>query len=143
MCAIDGADSEGTPLGTEARRAKKAHKCEDCFRVIAPGETYHVSKWAIGGRVEQMKMCEHCHVAADWLSTNCDGFLWGGVWDDIYEHIEEYRGVYPAVVRDLKRLHTQYVHHWKFKRGPRAGSMLPIPKIPCFPSQNAPKDDRG
>ena len=139
MCAIDYADGEGTPLGTEARKAKKVHKCQDCFRAIAPGETYHVSKWAIDGRIEQMKMCAHCHIAADWLYENCDGFLWGGVWDDIYEHIEEYAGVYPRVVRGLKRLHVQARHRWEFRRGPRVGALLPIPKLPGFPATSGDK----
>ena len=134
MCAVDYADGEGTPLGAEERKAKKAHRCGDCFRTIAPGETYHVSKWATEGRIEQAKMCAHCHIAADWLDKNCNGVLWGGIWDDIYEHVEEYAGVYPRVVRGLKRLHVGARRHWAFRRGPRIGALRPLPKLPCFPN---------
>jgi len=41
MCMIDAADGLGNRCQREARRrARKAHKCGECSRVIAPGETY-------------------------------------------------------------------------------------------------------
>ena len=134
MCMVDYADEDGgTSLGDETRKAKKAHRCDDCFRDISPGETYRIGKWASGGSVSTFKMCSHCRVAAEWLQGNCGGYLWGGILEDISEHVEEYRGVYPGVARDLKRLHVQACHHWEFKRGPRAGALLPLPKMPGFP----------
>jgi hypothetical protein len=135
MCMADYADNEGgVSLGSETRKARKIHRCNDCSRNIAIGEAYHVGKWACDGTVETFRMCAHCRVAADWLTENCGGYLWGGILEDISEHVEEYRGVYPDVTRDLKRLHVQACHHWRFRRGPCSGSLLPIPKMPRFPA---------
>lgn len=134
MCMVDGCDFEGTFLGVESSRARKVHKCEECWREIQPGETYTIATWATDDRIERMKMCAHCEVASKWLSDNCGGFVYGGIWEDIEEHIQEYRGVYPEVTRDLKRLAVWGEHDWRVKRGPRAGVMLPIPKLPRFPA---------
>jgi hypothetical protein len=134
MCMADYADNEGgVSLGSETRKARKRHRCEDCFRHIEPGEMYRVCTWACDGSIQTFRMCSHCSVAAHWLQENCGGFLWGGILEDIHEHVEEYRGVYPAVVRDLKRLHVQGSHHWRFRRGPRVGKLLPVPTLPRFP----------
>jgi hypothetical protein len=114
----DGADFEGTFLGESTRKARKVHKCEECWREIQPGEQYRIATWVNDGRVDSMKMCAHCRVASKWLSDNCGGFVYGGVWEDIEEHIEEYRDVYPEVTRDLKRLAVWEQHGWRVKRGP-------------------------
>jgi hypothetical protein len=137
MCMVDGCDLEGTFLGSKMRRARVQHTCQDCGRKIEAGEQYMTARWAMEGTVETMKMCLHCDVAAEWLRDNCGGFVYGGVWEDIDEHVYEYRGVYPEVARDLKRLAVWADHDWRVKYGPRAGSMLPVPKTPRFPS------DRG
>lgn len=134
MCMVDGYDFEGTFLGEETRKARKEHRCEECYRKIQPGEEYRVAKWVNEGRVESMKMCAHCRVASKWLSDNCGGFVYGGIWEDIEEHIDEYRGVYPEVTRDLKRLAVWGKNDWRVKYGPRAGALLPVPPLPRFPA---------
>jgi hypothetical protein len=134
MCMADSCDFEGTHLGTAKHVARKDHRCGDCGRIIGKGESYMVGSWASEGRIERMKMCAHCRVVADWLEANCGGYVWGGLIEDLREHIEEYAGVYPPVVLDLKRIDVMADHDWRFKRGPRAGQLLPVPKMPRFPA---------
>lgn len=129
MCMVDDAD-RSTSLGELYPRARKPHKCEECRRTIEPGEVYSLSKTLFDGRVHAYKTCSHCVVARDWLSANCGGWIYGGVWEDIEEHIHEYRGVYPSIARQLKRLAVWESHDWKVARGPRAGQRLPVPTMP-------------
>ena len=129
MCMADDAD-RSTLLRELHPRARKAHRCGECGRTIEPGEKYTLSKTLFEGRVEGYKTCDHCAVARDWLGANCGGWLYGGVWADIEEHIHEYRGVYPNVARQLKRLAVWESHDWKIVRGPRTGQRLPVPTMP-------------
>ena len=129
MCMADDAD-RSTPLGELYPRARKAHQCGECFRTIEPGEKYIVHKTLFEGSVSSQKLCSHCDVAREWLGDNCGGWLYGGVWEDIDDHVDEYRGVYPKVAKALKRLSVWAAHDWRVVRGPRAGALLPVPALP-------------
>jgi hypothetical protein len=129
MCMADDAD-RSTPLGELYPRARKPHRCGECFRTIEPGERYTIHKTLFDGRVDVYKLCAHCDVARAWLGDNCGGWLYGGVWEDIDEHVEEYRSVYPKVALALKRLSVHAEHNWRIVRGPKAGTLLPVPAMP-------------
>lgn len=131
MCMADYADGDGGQLISEGKRkARKAHQCGECFRTIEPGEAYEFSTYAHEGSMTTYKVCVHCAVAMAWLGDNCGGWLWGGIWEDIQEHVDEYRSVYPIVARQLKRLSVWADHDWKVHRGPRKGARLPVPAMP-------------
>ena len=122
MCMIDAADGLGNRCQREARRrARKAHKCGECSRVIAPGETYvDASGIDCDGNAWTHKVCAHCDVVTVWLAENCGGWLMQGVLDDIREHVEEYRRM------DLARLVVGMQRDWKRFHG----GLMPVPKLP-------------
>jgi hypothetical protein len=69
----------------ERRRARKTHKCDECWREIVAGETYeHVrGKW--DGYMSTFKTCGDCLSIRD--SFFCEGFMYGGLWEDLHEHL--------------------------------------------------------
>lgn len=130
MCMIDYADGCNEFSSTTAHRARKQHKCDECRRFIEPGETYTYHSWKFDGDFSTSKTCQHCQVACDWLSTNCGGYLVLGVYEDIQEHVSEYRGDAVCVPR-LKRLELGMQRKWQIRRGPRKGQLMPIPQQPA------------
>jgi hypothetical protein len=68
--------------------ARKAHRCTECGRDIAPGERYenHVVKQE--GCVDTYKTCRHCMAARKWLVRVCRGYVMGMVLEDLAEHID-------------------------------------------------------
>ena len=40
MCRVDFGDGMVTPLTERSRKARKTHRCNECYRDIQPGETY-------------------------------------------------------------------------------------------------------
>jgi len=119
------------PLSEGQRKARKPHKCFECGRVITIAETYMFATYIDQSRAKTYKTCAHCHVAMQWLGDNCGGWIYGHVWQDIDEHVEEYRGVYPKVARALKRLCVWQAHDWRIVYGPGAGQMVRVPAMPA------------
>lgn len=71
---------------TEYPRARKAHNCEECGRTIQPGERYRRTIQKFEGTVSAWKTCAHCEAAASYLVEHCNGYLVGGVREDLEEH---------------------------------------------------------
>lgn len=85
MCMVDQGD--GPSFWTETQfRARKVHRCCECYRDIKAGEQYWKSFGVNDGTASSDKMCEHCRVPAQWLSKSCGGFLYSMVEEDIREH---------------------------------------------------------
>ena len=70
--------------------AKKIHKCSECHREIKVGEKYFrdSGKWDDG--FFTFKMCSPCREIID--SFFCEGFAYGNMTADLYEHIQEVDG---------------------------------------------------
>ena len=86
MCMID--DCEPWEFHNEGRRrAAKEHRCGECRRTIAPGETYEYGSGKCDGYFSQWKTCLHCLEASRWLSAACNGYLIGAVDEDLRHHI--------------------------------------------------------
>lgn len=129
MCMID--DCERNEFSSSVKRkARKEHRCDECRRTIQPGETYELNVGMYDGMFNTNKVCAHCLIATAWLAKNCGGYVTDAVLEDIREHIEEYRGVYNHAVGPLKRIEIGMGRGWRVKRGPRAGQMMAIPKLP-------------
>lgn len=79
MCMLDNGDGMVTMLSQAEPVARKAHKCKECGREIAPGERYHVDRFIWEGELNTHKVCAHCMVAREWLSDECGGWLFGVV----------------------------------------------------------------
>lgn len=127
MCMIEGCDERAHVWEESQQKARKEHKCGECRRVIAVGETYW-RVWAISSDGPFTgKWCEHCNVAKEWLWKECGGSLLSGVREDIAEHLDEYRG---QKLRRLKVLDIGMRRQWRIRRGPRIGALMPLPQLP-------------
>lgn len=122
MCRIDDCDGRVEILQSADRKARKEHRCGECGRLIAIGETYHYEFGKMEGRTDTYITCAHCMVARGWLTKNCGGFVYEQVIDETKEHGEEY----PALAIPLYRVVVGAKHKWQ-KFG---GGMMPVPKMP-------------
>jgi len=86
---IDTGDGTWQYYNTGIRTAKKVHRCGECYREIQPKEKYHWHSGLWEGRWGTAKICQHCTVAAEWLQTECGGFLFTMVDEDLREHFYE------------------------------------------------------
>lgn len=100
MCMLDLIDG-GTYFGHRTRKARKQHQCGDCSKPIMAGEQYALGSGVDDGRVWVAKQCARCRLAARWLVKHCRGFLWGGVWEDIEEHIKAFDDLHAEQQDDL------------------------------------------
>lgn len=131
MCMIDGADGCNTFSSEHKHVARKAHKCSECGRPIAAGETYWRLSALFEGDFTETKMCAHCRVGADWLVENCGGFMTHGVHEDLREHVEEYGYTKAKAIPGVARIVVGMKRDWITKRGPRAGQLMPLPRLPA------------
>jgi hypothetical protein len=103
------------------QKARKAHKCLECRRVIEVGETYRRYFGVYEGSGFSGKICQHCEVPAAWLSENCGGYMFEAILEDFTEHVNEYQRM------DIARVAVMARNKW---RSPRRGVLLPVPKLP-------------
>lgn len=104
-------------LDETSPRARKEHKCQLCFRVIEPGETYRRQACVDGGAAYTFKACEHCDAYVpliDLLGQMADP--WDGY---TCEDLIEYE---PQDVTEA-RWRAQYRRKWRR----RDGALYPIP----------------
>ena len=123
MCMYDDGECRAEFYSATERKARKSHKCAECGRVIAPGETYQwvAAKW--DGQIDTIKTCAHCVIAQKWLTKECGGFLHHAVIEDLREHIDE-SGVRHYGFA-LGRLAVNAQNDWR-----RKGALVPVPTIP-------------
>lgn len=112
MCMIDYAEriqvlSERTPI------ARREHKCGECHRTIAVGEKYENVFGKLGGDNCRYKTCRHCLTARQWLSDQCDGWVYTGVEEDLREHFHEER----EMDWKLARLIVNMGRQWRTLKG--------------------------
>lgn len=118
MCMIDDGDGCVTVLRESNVKARKRHKCGECFRQIGVGEVYLLEATVFDALFSTHKTCSHCLVARRWLLKNCSGFIYGDIKEDIREHCGEgYGGFW------LGRIAVGM--SWKWRR--KNGSLLPVP----------------
>ena len=75
-------DWDGETLFYGWRTARIEHECEECRRIIEPGERYLLQQDALDGTVTQMKMCRHCRgvISLYGRLTGCpQNWYWGSV----------------------------------------------------------------
>ena len=88
---VETGDCEPDFYNDTRRRARKVHQCEECGREIAAGEEYEfvTGKW--DGSISVYKTCADCLSIRD--SFFCDGWLHGGMWEALDEHLCDIGGV--------------------------------------------------
>lgn len=88
MCMVDYADASTTFHNAETHQARKPHSCGECGRTIEVGETYE-KVFGVADAPFTAKTCAHCVAARHWLGIECHGWIYGGVFEDLTEHLEE------------------------------------------------------
>ena len=121
MCRVEGAEIPQV-YHEETRKARKEHRCAECGRTIAVTETYRSHFYVQDGIANMSKTCAHCCVAADWLVTNCGGYIFEEVIEEIKEHADEY----PMLAMPLLRLVVGARRKW-ITRDDRP---MPLPPAP-------------
>lgn len=119
MCMIESADDVLLVLKERDVKAVKPHKCVECGRQIQAGETYHSEAGVLDGDFQTYKTCLHCMVARDWLISECGGFLYQSVREDLEEHAKECFDV------KLNRLIVGMRRKWRRFYG---DGLLPLPR---------------
>jgi RNase P subunit RPR2 len=88
----------------EIRKARKAHKCDECTGMIAPGEKYeHVrGKWE--GYVDTFNTCEACVDIRTWVKNSVPCLCWahGNMLEGLREAVEEAHYRAPAETVGLR-----------------------------------------
>lgn len=121
MCRVD--DCERVEILQNAdRKARKRHKCSECYRPILAGETYHYECGICEGSFDTYRTCSHCMVARGWLAENCGGWVYTQVLEEIEEHAEEY----PKIAFGLNRIIVGAKRKWQSF----GGGLMAIPKMP-------------
>ena len=129
MCMWDGDGDSPSIYRASTRRSRKERKCEECRRTIAVGERYHYAFMVYETYPSGFYTCEHCSVAMDWLIENCGGFAHGGVWEDLEEHISEYRTQAPLVTYELAKLKVAWRRQWRRFDGLGLMRVPPVPPV--------------
>lgn len=111
MCMADGGWDGPDHSAAAKIKARKVHRCGECHREIARGETYERAVTFYDGTASTYKTCSHCLVMADWLSENCDGYIFGSVIEDFGEHATEYNR------EDIGALAAMARRDWKNTEG--------------------------
>lgn len=89
MCMLDLGDGWKV-FSSVTRKARKTHRCAECRRDVAPGETYEYASglpWGSGSWTTY-HTCEQCVQATLWLRKYCDGYLFEMVAEDLREHVD-------------------------------------------------------
>jgi hypothetical protein len=104
--------------------AKKTHECFECHRNIETGERYYRDWQIYESEIHVYKLCGHCAAAAEgWLGPVCHGWLYGGIRDDLADHMTEHW--YPVRTASLGRIVVAANNGWK-----RAdGTLWPVETI--------------
>lgn len=121
MCMVDFSDGTITVLHERYPTARIAHKCNECNRAISPGEKYMVERYVFDGDAKTHKTCAHCCVVRQWLASECGGWMYGGLHEDISEHGDD-----PHYGVGVKMLSVGMDRKWKR----RDGRPWPIPRMP-------------
>lgn len=121
MCRIDGAE-RSVVIQSKDRKAIKEHRCSECRRPIAAGETYHYETTIYDGQRDSSKTCAHCCIARQWLIKNCGGFIYGEVIEEVQEHGEEYRQLRMPLYRVVAGARRKWQRF--------GGGLMPVPAMP-------------
>jgi hypothetical protein len=90
MCMADDAERYN-PFHSYEGRAVRDYHCDECGRIIAAGERYERASGVLGGydSWDVWRTCWHCVWAREWLTAQCGGWCFTGVYEDLTEHWHE------------------------------------------------------
>lgn len=86
------------------RKARKAHKCEECGRQIKPGESYERVSGMWDGCITVFCTCSHCCDIRQFVKNSVPCFCWahGSMIDDASQAIDDAYSRAPDEVKGLR-----------------------------------------
>ena len=90
-CYCDYGDAPSVYAATR-HRAKKPHRCEECFKAIAVGEMYERAAMLYEGSWDVSRTCCRCLDVRDYITAHAPCFCWlhGSMIDDAKSVIDEH-----------------------------------------------------
>ncbi|VVE12150.1 hypothetical protein PCA20602_02689 [Pandoraea capi] len=98
-------DVDPTLYTKKVYTARKAHKCGECRRAIAPGESYEKVVGVWDGRLDVFKTCRHCADARQYVKAHvpCACLAHGNLHEDMIETVRGYQSQSPGLLFGLYR----------------------------------------
>jgi hypothetical protein len=123
MCSCDFDYDAPSVFNDTKHKARKPHKCSECHRVVAAGETYRRIFGVWDGIAQTHFWCAHCCAgqAAYAALDDCHCYCFGELWSDIDE------AAHSAKNFAIYRLFLGARRKWTYRRGPKKGQLVPIP----------------
>lgn len=103
-------------------KARKEHRCWECYRMIQPGELYETVTGKWDGTISTYKTCPHCLESRRWLEEICHSWVYGMVAEDLYNHADEFDA--PSFI-ELTMLGSWMCNKWVMKNG----KQVPVSKV--------------
>lgn len=104
-------------------KARKAHVCSCCYRVIAKGETYENQRNVFDGRAYTYKLCAHCReLTSRVIEIDTYDYWQEGINE---EYLQETLSEQYRTLADL-RLLVWFRRRWTR----RDGTVVPVPTQP-------------
>ncbi len=121
VCDWDGPDVSSRRW----QKARKEHRCGECWRTINVGERYEVHTGLYEGKWETYRWCAHCSASQKIYAEvdECECWLYGDLWSPI----QEAAGDMPSF--SLWRLCVGVKRRWVIHRGLRKGQLMPVPEL--------------
>ena len=81
-------------------RAKKEHRCSECYRAIEPGDAYEHVRGKLDGMFDTFKTCPRCLALREWVKTHVPCFCWahGNIIEDAIETARGYAHEAPGLL---------------------------------------------
>ncbi|MBT8163063.1 MULTISPECIES: hypothetical protein [Arthrobacter] len=117
---------------TKAVKARKLHVCDECFRAISPGETYHRTAGSWEGDFFTNIACAHCHVFRKHINKADPDYFesyYGGAGEWVangYWSALDLPGMTWTQRLGLYRMSQHFRDRWR----DRVGHLRPIPNHP-------------
>lgn len=82
------------------QKARKTHKCDECWREIKPGEQYEYTFSVLGGDVWPSRTCSHCLDLRDFVVAHIPCSCWqhGSMIDDVMEDAKQWAHQAPGLL---------------------------------------------
>lgn len=66
-------------------KARKPHECDECSKIIQPGEIYECCTSLFDGEWSRMNVCAICSEIS--IAFSCEGRVIGNMWEDIHDNL--------------------------------------------------------
>jgi hypothetical protein len=138
VCCCD--DNPPRVYGCLHRKARKPHRCAECYRTIDRGEGYKEHSGLWDGGFDTFRWCAHCTAAYEIANQRWEAyrqesrlkgfrmeplcFCFGALWEAIEETFRGWSKYKDPIV---VRLIVGSRRRWTVKRGKRKGELMPVP----------------